>query len=422
MKSEILNIVKRAGNNSIFSSFINLSSIQVSNVLLLILLHPILNRKIGDAYGMTMVVNSFAILIGIIVNYGTNQSGIKDIALAKNDKVLRAHEFYKVLFVRLVIFAFFFALLLFANSLDIPNYSFFFMATPLIFAEVLNPLFLYIGIERLSMFNFINICVKTGIILAVIFLINGKEDAEWVNFYMGAIHILGYLILTIYGLIKFDLFPKNVSQLNYKILLKNNFYLVCSSLSAHLQQSFMLFALAKWGSAGWLYAYSIGDKIIWSIRILIISITNAIYPKAAVIYNNSREDFLQMKFKYNRFLGYCFGGISLALLVFAPLIIKLWTGDYNQTAILFLRLMSLSPLLAALNALNIIHLLISNQNKEILKIGVFLMLTSAILGSGVIYSQNLISIGIYAILMESIALLYYTKSLAKHNMEFTAGK
>lgn len=422
MKSQILNIVKRVGNNKIFSSFLNLSSIQVSNVILLIGLHSILTRKIGDAYGMTMVANSFAILIGIIVNYGTNQSGIKDIALAKDDKVQRAQEFYNVLFIRTMIFIFFFSLLVFANSLDIPNYSFFFMATPLIFAEVLNPLFLYIGIEKLSMFNIINVCIKIGVILTVIFLVNGKEDAEWVNFYIGSLHILGYFVLIIYGLFKFDLYPKMDSRQNYQILLKNNFYLVSSSLSAHIQQSFMLFAVAKWGSTGWLYAYSIGDKIIWSVRILIISATNAIYPKAAVIYNNSRENFLLMKIKYNRFIGICFGLVSLSLLIFAPLIIKIYTGEYNQTASLFLRLMSLSPLLASLNALNIIHLLISNLNKEILKIGLFLMLTSVIIGSVVIYSQNIISIGSYAVLMELITLLYCTKILANHNAEFAAGK
>lgn len=422
MKSQILNVVKRVGNNKIFSSFLNLSSIQVSNVILLIGLHSILTRKIGEAYGMTMVANSFAILIGIIVNYGTNQSGIKDIALAKDNKIQRAQGFYNVLFIRALIFIFFFGLLIFANTLDIPNYSFFFMATPLIFAEVINPLFLYIGIEKLSMFNFINICIKIGIMLTVIFMVNGKEDAEWVNFYIGSIHILGYFVLIIYGFIKFDLFPKMDSRLNYQILLKNNFYLVSSSLSAHIQQSFMLFAVAKWGSSGWLYAYSIGDKIIWSVRILIISVTNAIYPKAAVIYNNSRENFILMKVKYNRFIGICFGILSLTLLIFAPLIIKLYTGEFNQTASLFLRLMSLSPLLASLNALNIIHLLISNQNKEILKIGLFLMLTSVVIGSVVIYSQNIIGIGSYAVIMELITLLYCTKILAKHNAEFAFGK
>lgn len=411
MKPLILNIVKRAGNNGIFSSFLNLSSIQVSNVLLLILLHPILNRKIGDAYGMTMVANSFAILIGIVVNYGTNQSGIKDIALAKDNPEKRALEFYNVLLIRALIFIAFFILFVFADTLGIKNYSFFFLASPLIFAEVLNPLFLFIGLEKLSMFNLINVLIKIGVILSVIFLIKGPDDAEWVNFYIGMIHTIGYFVLILYAILKFGLPLKKFSHLNYSVLLKSNFYLVSSSLSVHLQQSFMLFALAKWGSSGMLFAYSICDKIIWSARLLIISITNAIYPKAAIIYNQSQQAFLHMKGKYNRFIGICFGIFSLMLFLGAPLIIRLYTGEENPAATLFLRLMSLSPLLAALNIFNIIQLLISNQNKQILKIGVLLMLTSFCLTAIAIYSTNNFLVGIYAVIMEAMALGYYSYTL-----------
>ena len=382
--------------------------------MLLILLHPILNRKIGDLYGMTMVVNSFSLLIGILVNYGTNQSGIKDIALAKNDKVQRAIEFYNVIFIRSFIFLLFFVLFLFAGTLNIKNYSFFLLAGTVIFAEVLNPLFLYIGMEKLSMFNIINVFIKLAVILSVILLINGPEDAVWVNFYIGLSHIIGYLILIIYAIVKFGLPFKKFNHLNFRMLLKDNIYLVSNGLSSHLQQSFMLFAIAKWGTSGWLYAYSISDKVIWSARLLIISISNAIYPKAAVIFNESQAAFIYMKQRYNRFLGVCFGLISLLIFIFAPLIIRLYTGDENQTAILFLRLMSLSPLLASLNALNIIHLLISNQNKQILKIGLFLLLLSLFLSTTAIYFNNIYYVGIYLVIVEALALIYYTYSTSQN--------
>lgn len=408
MKPLILNFVKRAGNSGIFLSFLNLSSIQVSNVLLLILLHPILNRKIGDAYGMTMVANSFAILIGIIVNYGTNQSGIKDIALVKDNKEKTAVEFYNILLLRGLIFIPIFVILLLAATLHIKDYSFFLLATPLIFTEVLNPLVLFIAMERLSVFNMINVIIKVGVILSVIFLINGPEDAQWVNFYIGLIHITGYFLLIMYAIFKFGLPLKRHIHLNYSVLLKSNFYLVGNGLSAHLQQSFLLFALARWGSSNWLFAYSLCDKIIWSTRVLIISIANAIYPKAAILYNESHKAFLDMKVKYNLFFSISFGLLFMILFFGAPLIIRLYTGGEHELATLFLRLMSLSPLLAALNALNIIHLLISNQNKQLLKIGVLLLITSFCFTSIAIYYMNNYLIGMYTVILESVALGYYS--------------
>jgi len=267
------------------------------------------------------------------------------------------------------------------------------------------------------MFNMINVLIKVGVILSVIFFIRGPQDAEWVNFYMGMIHITGYLAIIMYAIIRFDLPLKEFKSINYKDLLKNNFYLVSNSISVHLQQSFVLFALAKWGSSGMLYAYTVGDKIIWSVRLLIISITNAIYPKAAVAFNESRNRFLTMKKKYNRFIGICFVSVSLLFLVCAPLIIRLYTGEENQTAILFLRLMSLSPVLAALNALNIIHLLISECNKQILQIGIQLLFTSLCLTAIAIYLMNIYAIGIYAVAMEALALLYYTWCINKKRAE-----
>lgn len=411
MKSKIRNNFDQIKNNTIFSSFLNLSGIQASNVLLLVLLHPILNRKIGDAYGMTMVSNSFALLLGIIVNYGTNQSGIKDIALSKNEPNKLGSEFYSVILVRLLIFLALIPVILITASLNNENYLFFLLVTPLIFAEILNPLFLFIGLEKLSIFNVFNVLIKIGIILSVLFFINNPNDAAWVNFYMGIIHAAGYLILYIYASNKFKLPLKKIGHLNYKKLLKNNFYLVSNGLSVHLQQSFMLFALAKWGSSGWLYAYSVGDKIIWSIRLLIVSVTNAIYPKSAIVYQESKAAFLEMKNKYNQLLGIAFGLISLGLFLFAPLIIKLYTGTENTNSVLILRLMSLSPLLASINTLNVVHLLISEQNKQILKIGICLLFTSFCISASVIYTMNIYYLGLYAVIIEAIALLYYTRVL-----------
>ena len=56
----------------------------------MILIYPILTRIIGlENFGKVMVANALAILLGILVNYGTLQTTIKDIAILKtNNKLL----------------------------------------------------------------------------------------------------------------------------------------------------------------------------------------------------------------------------------------------------------------------------------------------------------------------------------------------
>lgn len=77
--------------------------------------------------------------------------------------------------------------------------------------------------------------------------------------------------------------------------------------------------------------------------------------------------------------------------------------------------MSLSPLIAALNALNVIHFLIADENKQIFKIGLLLLISSAVLTAIGILTFNSYAIGAYAVLMEILALLYFHVSLKQQS-------
>ena len=58
---------------SMFSNFVNLGSIQVSNAVIMMLLYPLLAQKVGlEAFGYAMVANASVGLISIIVNFGTS--------------------------------------------------------------------------------------------------------------------------------------------------------------------------------------------------------------------------------------------------------------------------------------------------------------------------------------------------------------
>ena len=206
MKYLDLNTFQQLIKTKVFANFLNLSTIQVSNTLLLIIIYPIIVRLIGiEAFGQLMVANAFAGLIGIFVNYGTSQTGTKDIAIQKNSPEGLARVFYNTLFVRLLIFIVFLVGFAILGFFHINNYFFFLATIPLIFAEVINPMFLFFGKESLSIFNLANIFSKIAIILSILFLINSPSDAAWINFYIGIANIASYLILILIGIKRFNL-------------------------------------------------------------------------------------------------------------------------------------------------------------------------------------------------------------------------
>lgn len=392
----------------VFANFVNLSSIQVSNTLLLILIYPIIVRLIGiEAFGQLMVANAFAGLMGIFVNYGTSQTGTKDIAIQKNNPDELAGVFYNTLLVRLVIFILFLAGFILFGLLHINNYFFYLATIPLIFAEVINPMFLFFGKESLSIYNLANVFSKIAIILLILLLIHNQSDAAWINFYIGMANISTYLVLILIGIKRFKLRFKLPGKIQFFHVLKENSYLVGNNISVHLQQSVMLFILARWGTPLWLGAYSLCDKIVWSSRIMIMSVAGAVYPKSAQLHQAEPELWKKFRNKMQVALGALFLVLSLVLFTIPGFIIHIISGEANVTAITFLRIMAFVPTIAALNALNTVDLLLKNKILSIFRIAMFLLFFAVILAFVVVQTNDYRWFGSYTLIIEVSALIVY---------------
>ncbi len=393
---------------SVFSNFINLSSIQVSNALIMMILYPILARKVGlPAFGEAMVANAAVGLIGIIINFGTSQSGIRDVATNKENKSELSKVFYSILLLRLLIFVAFIAGLILYDIADLNISRYFLFAIPLVLAEVLNPLFIYLGKESLAVYNISNLIVKIFIILLVILTIQGPGEAVWINFILGTVHLGAYFFLILRIAIISKIHFKLPALAEFKIMLKNNFYLVGNNLSVQLQQSIMLLILAKWGNPAWIGPYSICDKITWSGRLLIISICNSVYPKAASLYNIGPKYFATFKKKIRVVLIVVFSLFSAFLIIFANPIIHLIAGHPDPISIYLLRIMAFLQVLAAINSFNVIELLIKGSNLYIFRIAMVLLIISTLLSIGVSFRKSLTLLGVYSLFVELAALLMY---------------
>ncbi len=403
---------------SVFSNFINLSSIQVSNAIIMMLLYPILARKVGlEAFGAVMVANASAGLVGIVVNFGTSQSGIKDIAIHKDNIEELSRIFYSTLILRCLLF------LIFITGFAIYDYSnfhvssYFLFAIPLVLAEVMNPLFIYLGKDSLALYNVSNLFAKVSIIIIVILTVKGHGEAVWINFILGIVHFTVYFFLLLRMIIITKIRFKLPALAGFVNMLKENFYLLGNNLSVQLQQTLMLLVMAKWGNPSWIGPYSLCDKITWSGRLLIISVCNSVYPKAASIFQLDPELFKLFKGKIREMLFLVFASFSVFLIVFASPIIYLIAGHADQNATILLRIMGLLQVLAAINSFNVIELLIRGNNLYIFRIAMILLVVAAILSVGIAFSKSLFLLGTYALIVELSALLMYEFVIYKDKMQ-----
>jgi O-antigen/teichoic acid export membrane protein len=367
----------------------------------------LLARKVGlDAFGQIMLANYIAILIGVAVNFGTGQSAVKTVANAKNDHLVLSEIICGIALLRISVFMLFLVSFL-VYWLIAPGNYFLLFAIPLVLAEVLNPLVIYLGKEELSRYNIANLCAKLIILALVIFFINRPGQAVWVNFILGTVHTAIYLYLTLFVIIKEKLKPVLPGLSSMTQLVKENFYVLGNNFSVTLQQSLMVFALGKWGNPAWLGPYSLCDKIAWSGRLLIISVCNSIYPRGSVLFNENTHLFRLFKKRIRNLLFIGFASLSLALFLFASPIIHVMAGHPDPTAVYLLRVTAFLQVVAALNSFNVIELLIRNQNGYIFNIALILLAIALFLSIGIALYGNLFMLGAYAILVELAALIMY---------------
>ncbi len=403
---------------SAFFSFLHLSFIQGANVLIQILLIPIISRKVGlTEFGLIMLASSYAALVSIFINYGSNQSGVKDVAIEKESPTALSRIFYSTFYVRGILYILSFVILLLVNQWLLPadKGKHLLFANLIILAELLNPFFFFVGIQKLSLFNIVNLISKLLAVVCILFWVQGSADGVWVNFFLGAAQIPGYLILLIYLIQKYRLHTFQITIRQLQQYFKQNSYLTGNNLSVQLQQSIFLFAVSAMGNAALLGAYSLCDKIVWSFRMLIISLFNVVFPRASLLHKENPQQWQHVQQKLRLGIGILFSFVALGLFFLAHWLVPLITGHEDSMAVLFIQSICLVPLLAAINSLNFAELLMGNHYASIFTISLILLGISAILSAAFIQLGQPIWFGLFPLFAELGSIPLYRYYIQKSN-------
>jgi O-antigen/teichoic acid export membrane protein len=412
LKQRITGAYQKLKETNIISNFLNLSGIQFSNILLLLIIIRVVTSRLGiDQFGIISWSYRWAILLGAIINYGTNQSGVKEIALNIGDSSKLALVVSNIILVRAVVFLPVVSGLLIAHFAGLSYSAYLLFSVPVVLAEVINPLCLFIGTERLKVFNVCNMLSNVITVLVLIFCVHNRPDAVWVNFVIGLANVLTYLGLLIYFYakwrIKFTLPSANMLRES----LKNNFYLNINNASVNLQQSLILFAMVR--LPGILGPYSLCDKIISQCRNLLIIISMAIYPNSAKLYHQSADLWQQYRRKTKYVLAGLFLAAALFMVLLANPIIYLLSGQHNATAVTVLRVMAFVPVLSALNATNVLDQLLKDRNSTIFRISMILLFIAIAVAFLSVQTGNYWLIASFTLMVEGCALLLYEYIIKK---------
>lgn len=360
-----------------------------------------------------MFASRFAQLGGAVINYGTNQSGVRDVVFSLNDQQKLSMVFYNNLYIRVFIFILFLMLCFSLQWFNITYYRYILLAIPIALAEVINPLCFFIGAERLRVFNLFNLLSNVFAILAILLFIKGPTGAVWVNFILGTANIGAYLVLLFYFITRYKLNFFAPSKQELLKIGKDNFYLTINNVSVNLQQSIIIFALPRWGYEALLGPYTLCDKIIGQCRNLLITISNALYPNAAHVYKTSVTNWNVYRRKTKYLVAGLFLTGSIFIFVLADFIVFALSKEHNATAALFLRIMAFVPLVSALNVLNVLDQLLKNNTVYIFRIAVILLIVSVLAAFILLTLGYSPLIGAFTLVVEISAWLMYEYMVRK---------
>ena len=389
---------------------------QLTNLLAQLLLMAILiNHADARAVGAYFLALSFASLAGILVNFGTNQATIIDLQRANMDndrdrlKSIYRHAFAIRLIPLFICFAT--ALLLgFFHSLG----SYFLLGSLIILAEFLSPLFYLIAFQQLRTYVFLNFFSKIITLLLIWFfrdqLILAKLSVMLPGISMIAINLIMLLLIN-----KKDKLGFNI-QLSAAVLktMRIQVPVVVNNMTVHLQQSVFLFSIAGVATPVFLSAYGFIDKVVGSIRLVVSSYNASFIPIATSAHHTSFGNWKELRNKHNLVITILSLIAAAALFFFSEDLVRLYLLGGKEASIEFialsgqlLKMISLVPLLIALNALNIMELLMENRFNDYLMAGVIVLLFSA---SGAVFTHlglKLEYLGFYPFYIESVSLLIY---------------
>jgi O-antigen/teichoic acid export membrane protein len=404
-----MNQLKRWSFAPIIQNFFNLGIFQASGIALQLLVIPIITRKYGIAtFGQVALAASFAAFIASVTNYGTSQTAVKEVAGNTDDTIFLSKLFYKILIFRLFASVIFFPVLVLMLFLH-PTLSIWVWvgAIPLILAEIVNPLYFLIGKEKIQWISWGNIGVKVLVLALIILIPLQSQQAAWINGILGIPIVIYYVFICLYIHHKESLQVILPSRASLMQLARENFYIMFNSTAVSLQQSVFLFTVANYVSANTLGMYALIDKLLGVFRQLISSFSNAVYPQAARLFLQSPSNWFQFKKTLQKMYAILFGLMAVAIFFGAKLIVVLITKKDDPATEVFVQMFSLAPLLMALNANNVLTLLLEKRHRTLFIISMLILAITFLISYLFVQFTDHQALGWYPVVIESCCLLIY---------------
>ena len=327
----------------------SLYALQIANYVLPLITLPYLVRVLGiQDYGLLAFTYSLIQYFVIITDYGFNLSATRQVAMYKLDEYKLSQVVSAVFFIKTG-FMILSALVLSAIVYFVDEYRtlwvLYVVGFSLVIGNVLFPVWLYQGMEKMAVITILNVSAKAISAVAIFIFVQEKADLPIAVFLqsagglfagLGSIYVMHQFFPSVRICIPDVSFIKNT--------LNEGWHIFVSQLSANLVSNSNVLILGIFHGSHSVGQYAIAEKIIKAAINLQMPVCNAVFPRVGVLFRDSPASaraFLRRIIKY--FLPVA-ATVSLCMLFGADKIILLIAGTSDPEAALLIQIMSLLPI------------------------------------------------------------------------------
>ena len=387
---------------------------QVFNLITPLLVIPYIVFICGEeGYGKIGVGMALAFFIMVFVDYGSEITGVKQIAVNREDRGKLETIFittYSSKFLLLTI-------LLLISSLTfyfVPYFSndkkLFLLSLSMVVGQFINPTWFLQGVENFKWITILNILSKVIYLAGIFVFIKHPSDYIYCNLIWGIGMIVANIIAFTYILFKYSFSFANTQKAEILKLLKQNFPIFYSQIFVSLQMYFPIVLISYFGGNALAGQYKIIDQIIVIFKTYILLFFNFVYPRVCYLLEKSKKEALLFWKTYNG-LNFIFISLMMSgLFLFSREVVSYFNPIEILQIANLLKIAILIPVLQAISIPLKQLVLGCNRQKQYVRITMLITVISLLFIVFITPIYNIFGVLIALILAEVITsvVFYFT--------------
>lgn len=396
------NLIGNEEKKRLAGNIISLGMLQGANYILPLFTVPYLVRVLGPEYfGLLAFATATIAYFMLITDYGFNLSATRQISIHRANKNKVNEIFSSVMMIKAALMLVSFglmSLLVFSFEKFSQHWEVYFVTFGMVIGQVLFPVWLFQGMERMKYITYLNIGAKAFFTVCIFVFV--KEQADYLL--VPLLTAMGFILAGILSLYlvkrEFDVNFIWQTSVTIKFQLSEGWHVFFSSMAISLYTISTTFLLGLFTNNTVVGYFSAADKIVQAVKGLYQPVSQAIYPLIGKKIHEDKQTGLAFIRRTTWVVGSGMFVISILLFLLADLIVNLLLGNQYQQSILLLKIMAFLPFIVALSNMFGIQTMLNLGYKQAFS---RILVVAAILGVG----MSLLLLPVYEGLGTAITLL-----------------